>query len=1067
MKALHKDSLKEIKNTYKRFISILVIVLLGVGFFAGIKATSPDMKKTVDSYFDEKQVMDFEVLSTMGLVEKDIDAIEELEEVEKAEGSYSKDVIVKVDQKEIVVKIHSILAELNQLELKEGELPKTEAECVVEANFLKDTGKKIGDIIQIEEEDEFFKTKEFKIVGVVQSPLYISRERGSTKLGSGQISSYLYVPKKAISSKVYTEAYIKMKGGTELLCYEDEYKDKVEEVAKKLETVGEKRKKQRYQEIKQEAEESLQEGQEEFDTKKIEAENQIKEAEDKIVQGEAKLKTVEQQLIDGESQVKSNKTKVEKEWRNAEKALNDAEAKIQEKETEISKGKEELIIKEAEAQAAIGQIDTGIAAMESNVVSLEEQKKKLEEMGQDVSQIQMQIDQLKETINQSKAKKQEISSQIEGAKQKIEKGEEAIVIAKQDLGTQKANLEKGKKQAQSEINAVEKKLQEGREEVKKSQEKLQKGKEELEVQKVEAEKQLQEAQNKLDEAKKQIEELEKPEWYVLDRETNVGYVSYIQDTDRIANIGKVFPVVFFIVAALISLTSMTRMVEEQRTEIGTLKALGYQKGQIASKYILYAFLGTIIGGIIGMTIGFQILPKLIFDIYSMMYELPKIHLEFNWNYAIVGMGIAFLCTVGSTIYSCIAELRSTPATLMRPKAPKMGKKVLLEKIPFIWKRLKFTQKVTVRNIFRYKKRVLMTIIGILGCTALMVAGFGLRDSVSKMIPTQYGEVFLYDLSLSFKEDVSEEDVNQEIEQLNSMTEIENILKVNMQAVEITDRENNQEIQLIIPEKVEEFDQYVDLENRTSKETYQLNQDGIVITEKLAKLLEIKKGDSITIQNSDEKQAKVQVIGITKNYLMHYIYMSPEYYQKIFDEDIQYHSIFAKTISLSDDEEENLGKNILKNESISDVTFTSATESLFNDVMDNMTLVVWILIISAGLLAFVVLYNLSNVNISERIRELATIKVLGFYDKEVYKYIARETTILTFIGILLGLLAGYFLNMFIIKTCELDILMFDTRMHFTSYLYAGILTIIFTMIVNIVTYFALKKIDMIESLKSVE
>lgn len=412
---------------------------------------------------------------------------------------------------------------------------------------------------------------------------------------------------------------------------------------------------------------------------------------------------------------------------------------------------------------------------------------------------------------------------------------------------------------------------------------------------------------------------------------------------------------------------------------------------------------------------------------------------------------------------------------MRPKAPKAGKRVLLEKIPFIWSKLNFSQKVTIRNVFRYKKRVSMTIIGILGCTALMVAGFGLRESVSNMIPSQYGEVFSYDMSATFKNEISNEQIKAEtndilnIEQ-DSKKYISTEMLFNMQAVEILNKDNKQDIQLIVPENAKNISEYIKLENRKTGEKYLLEQDGIIITEKLSKLLNIKQGDKITIKNAEEKQAEVEVKGITKNYLMHYMYMSPECYKKIFGEEAQYNTLLAieqNDIKESEEMENQLGKKILENKNISKVTFTSQTKSIFDDVMENMTFVVWILIISAGLLAFIVLYNLANVNISERIRELATIKVLGFYDNEVYDYIGRETIILTIIGILLGLISGYFLELFIIKTCELDILMFDTRISIWTYIYSASLTIFFTVIVSIVTYFALKKIDMIESLKSVE
>lgn len=823
VKALRKDAFKEIINTRKRFLSILLIVLLGVGFFAGIRAVSPDMKKTADMYFDENKMMDIEVISTMGLTDDDVKEIQDLQDVKIVEGTYSKDVLTKVDEEEVVLKIHTLSDNINCVKLQQGEMPKNEEECVVEESFLNSTNKKIGDTIILEAKDTLagpnLKNKEIKIVGSIRSPLYISRERGSTKLASGKINYYIYVPQSEIISQIYTEMYVIVKGADKLDTFSDEYEDKIKKVKSDIENIAKERTESEYEKLKV-----------------------------------------------------------------------------------------------------------------------------------------------------------------------------------------------------------------------------------------------------------------KPEWYVLDRNQNTGYASYSQDSERIANIGKVFPFVFFVIAALISLTSMTRMVEEQRVQIGTLKALGYTKGKIALKYILYAVLATLIGGIIGMLIGFRILPEIIYNMYAMMYSMKDVVLEFNTGIAITGLGLALICTVGATIIACYKELNLQPASLMRPKSPKAGKRVLLERISWLWSKLKFTQKVTIRNVFRYKKRVSMTIIGILGCTALMVAGFGLRESVSNMIPSQYGEVFLYDMSITLKNEQTSDEIQKYIDEVCNIktndknNDVTDAMAFNMQAVEILNKETKQDIQLIVPEKTDVLSDYIVLENRVSKEKYSLSDNGVVITEKLAKLLGIKQGEKITIKNSNDKQAEVEVKGITRNYLMHYMYISPEYYESIFGEKVKYNTILLKEqseVKKSEESENKLGEKILENSNISKVTFMSQTKSIFDEVMDNMTFVVWILIISAGLLAFVVLYNLANVNISERIRELATIKVLGFYDKEVYDYVGRETTILTIIGILLGLIAGYFLEMFILKTCELDILMFDTRISIWSYVYSASLTILFTLIVSVVTYFALKKIDMIESLKSVE
>ena len=515
----------------------------------------------------------------------------------------------------------------------------------------------------------------------------------------------------------------------------------------------------------------------------------------------------------------------------------------------------------------------------------------------------------------------------------------------------------------------------------------------------------------MDDAEEEVNSIERPTWYILDRQQNAGYVSYMQDTDRVANLAQVFPIVFFIVAALISLTSMTRMVEEQRVQIGTLKALGYNKLQIASKYIIYATLATVIGGLIGLVIGFSILPKVIADIYAMVYDVPDVILEFNMTYATAGMLAAMLCTIGATVISCYKTLKQKPATLMRPKAPKPGKRVLLERITFIWKRLNFTKKVTARNIFRYKKRFMMTIIGVGGCTALIIAGFGLRDAISSMIPSQYGKIDLYNISVTLKDEYKNEELENIDNILKNYEYTEDVLNANVQSVTIDKNDNTQSIQLIVPQNVEKLSNFIVLESRTDNdEKYVLDDTGVIITEKLSKLLDIKVGDEIKILNSDDKECNVKVNAITENYIYHYIYMTPNLYNQLYDTRIGYNVVYVNTTDMEELEEDELGEQILSNSDyISGVTFMSNTESIFSEVMNNMDLVVWILIISAGLLAFVVLYNLLNANITERIRELATIKVLGFYDKEVYDYISRETIILTVIGMLFGIARRIFLN----------------------------------------------------------
>lgn len=778
MTALHKDSLREIKKKFKIFISILFMSLLGVGFFAGIRATTPDMQNTINSYYEELNMMDINVLSLSGFTNSDVEKLSDIEEIKEVELVNSIDTLATIQDKDYVFKAITYQDTINKIKLTEGSLPNRANECVLDS-LIKNV--KIGDTVKLNTNDPRFKNKELKVVGFAKSPLYISKDRGTTSLASGTIDNFLYMSSDNIFGNIYTDMYITLNSKDNI--FSDEYEKYVENIKEEIQD--------------------------------------------------------------------SNKS-----------------------------------------------------------------------------------------------------------------------------------------------------------------------------------------------------------WYIFDINDNSGFASYKDDTYRIENIAKIFPIIFFVVAVLISLTSMTRMVEEQRSEIGTLKALGYTNRKIAGKYILYASLATLIGGFLGIVIGVNIIPSIIYMMYQMMYNSRDLIIGYNWNYSLLGLALSYICIIGAVLYACLKEMRSNPAVLMRPKAPKAGKRIFLEKITFIWNRLSFTDKVTCRNMFRYKKRFLMTIIGIMGCTALIFAGFGLKDSISSMLPLQYGKIFKYDLQAILKN----ETVNKNIEVLDNNKNIISYTLVKMESSKIEYNDShNDEVQIVVVDH--DIKDYILLEDSDFSE-------GIYLTKKVAKLLDIQEGDTINISNSSSVEAKVKVSKIVDNYLRHYIYMDKELYKELFAGEPKYNVALINTDN-SQATEETLVTSLLESNLFTKVILTSDVAKILDDTLDNMNYVVWVLIISAGILALTVLYNLSNVNISERIRELATIKVLGFYDKEVYDYISKENNFLTIIGIILGLGAGYFLTLIIVKTCELDILMFPTKIGIWCYVVSIAITLIFTMIVKIMNYFALKKINMIESLKSVE
>ena len=1012
--ALLKDSIKEIKNTYKRFLSILVMAFLGVGFFAGMRAASPDMVDTIDQYYKESQVYDIKILSTLGLTNDDIDALSEIDEIENTVGTYETEGKIEIDNKEIITKIMSV-EKLNKPILLQGNLPKTQNECVVEDSFLTANHKSIGDTIEVEaektkndegEEVEYLNKNILKIVGTVKSPLYISRDRGTSSLGSGKIDYYIYVPKENIkANEIYTNIYIKLKNSENYTTSSEKYEEYIAEVKEKIEAIKEEREKARHDKLVDIATRKVKEAEEKLNENKQNAQQQIEEAKQEIENGKNKIEKAEVKLNSSKKEADTKFKSAYNQIQMAKEFIFQNETQLNQKEQEAGQQITELEIKKQELQT---QFDT----IENNLTQLETQYNQIKD-NPNISEEQKQM--LENKIQMLKQSKQTIKAGIEQINNGITTGKQEIENAKTQLQNAKNELTKKEKQYEATKTATYSSLENAKIEIEKSKTELEKGEKELEEKQEEFKDKIADAESKLIDSREKIANIENPTWYVLDRYSNTGYNSFIQDTESIENISKVFPIVFFMVALLISLTSMTRMVEEQRTQIGTLKALGYNKLQIASKYVIYAGLACVIGGVLGMSVGFVLLPQIIWTMYQMMYQMTdNIHISFNIIIGGMGLLLICVCIIGATIYAVLKELVQTPSNLMRPKAPKMGKRVLLEKIPFIWKRLSFSQKVTVRNIFRYKKRFLMTIIGILGCTALIVVGFGVRDSIRCIMPNQFEKVFNYDMQIGLKNGLEDEQKQKYIISLQEKTELEKVVETYMTSNIAKNQENEEDVQIIVPKEQKDLNEVINLTDVKTGEKVQLEENAICLTDKAAELLNVKQGDTITLKDSKDKERQVKISNIVENYVYHYVYMSRITYENLYGENYNTNMLFTKNNNLSEKQETNLATEIMNQSEVASISRNSSIMNLLDDTMKSLNYVVIILIVSAGLLAFVVLYNLSNVNISERIRELATIKVLGFYDKEVYSYVTRETVILTAIGIVLGLIGGYFLNYFIIR-----------------------------------------------------
>lgn len=1075
-KAVIKDALREIKKSYKRFISILLMAFLGVGFFAGIRASSPDMLDTIDTYYKNQNVYDIQVLSTLGLTSDDINAISKIENVEHVDGNFETDGQIEVGNKEVIAKVMS-LNDFNTPVLIDGSLPSAKNECVVEERFLTVNNKNIGDTIELSIKDmqndngedvPYLYEKELKIVGTVQSPMYISVDRGTSTLGSGKIDYYMYIPKSNVqANSIYTNIYVKVKDANKYTTSSKKYEDCVNSVKTEIEKIKDNREKSRYDSLVNTVTKKVEDAEKELNTQKTDAKSKIADAEKELENGK-------KQIENAEKTIKSNRIKADKEFNkayaeliNGKNKIADSEKQLESKEKQANEEFDKLEKQKAELNTQLTTLNSGITEVQKNIENINIALKNPNLTSEQKANFEKTKKQLENKLSELNNTKAQLVSAISKIDSGIATGKTEIKSAKNKLQSAKNELKKSENAYYSTKNSTYKQLDNAEEELELSKKELKDGENELEKNKKEFNEKIADAESKLNDARAKIAEIENPKWYVLDRNGNTGYSSFIQDTDSIANIGKVFPVIFFIVATLISLTSMTRMVEEQRTQIGTLKALGYNKLQITSKYVLYASLACIIGSILGMSVGFVLLPKIVWKMYSMMYQIGDIQTSFNFEIGSLGFILIVISILGATIYAVIKELIQTPATLMRPKSPKMGKRVFLEKVTFIWKRLSFSRKVTVRNIFRYKKRFLMTIIGIMGCTALIVTGFGIRDSIRAIMPDQYEKVFNYDLQINLKADLDKKQKQDFINSLTNDDKIEKLSETYMSSISAINENVEENVQIIVPNNNTDFNTLINLTDVKSKNNLSLPEDGVLLTDKAAQLLGVEAGDTITLKDTDENETNVKVTNVVENYVYHYIYMSKSMYENLYSKSFDSNVILTKDFNLDNETEDNFVKDLMNMPEVASVTRISTAMNMMNDTMKSLNYVVVILIVSAGLLAFVVLYNLSNVNISERIRELATIKVLGFYDKEVYLYITRETIILTAIGLVLGLVAGYFLDFFILETCEINMLRFRKFVAPLSFVFAALITILFTIIVNIVTYFALKKINMIESLKSVE
>ncbi len=1048
-KGLRKDFRREIRHSFSRFLSILLISALGVAFYAGIRSASPAMQDSIDAVYDAENFMDIEVMGTLGLSKDDIATLLTLDGVSAAEGVYTKDYLCEAEDRVVVTKTMSMTNQINQFRVKEGRYPEKYNECLVDSGFLEASGYKLGDTIRLktgteEKVKDMLATDSFLIVGMGETAQFLNKDHGASAIGDGTVDGFMLIPREAYVAEYYTEALVTVQGASALNSFSKEYKTLLNQTTDNIAAAAGDRCNIRLALFKEEADEKMTEARLKFQQQRDKAEAELADAYQMILEGQEELDSGKIELEQNEKQIEELKSL----FAAGDAGLPEAQKRVEQLRADVT----DLKFKQQQAAELI--VEHGIY--------IQDLKDKLEN------------DEANLTPEELEARRQEIATEEQkyaDEQAQLNNIQKNINGLEGRLATSEAfveNYPEASKRAQVKIAELEVAIEEGRKKSLDGEIQLERSKEDYKLAKEDYTAEITEAEEKLNVKEKQLREIEAPKWYILDRSSVPSYVSYKSDADSVAAIGTVFPIIFFLVAALVSLTTMTRMVEEERTQIGTLKALGYSKASIASKYILYALFSTLLGGLLGAVLGEAFLPALIIKTYKLVYaNLWKVIVHPQYLNAVIAVLLAVFATVGGAVGASWRALSDEPAMLMRPEAPQVGKRIFLEDIDWIWQRLNFTQKAACRNLFRYKKRLFMTVLGVAGCMALLLVGFGIRDAVRAEPEMQFNEVVSYQGTVGADTSLSRAERRQLLAKISSVEGVTDYLQTKSLMVYASTENGATTANLIVPQDTAKISEYVNLRPRFSSMPLPLTDDGILITEKFAKILGVKEGDMVTISESKTATpvGSVRVAGVVQNYLNHFIYMTPNVYKALYGETASLNAALLKTTPNSDPASQK--EQILDITGVTSVTMNADTEQEIQEMTENLTVIIAVMIAAAGLLAFVVLYNLNNINITERKRELATLKVLGFYNKELAAYVYRENVLLTILGVLLGLILGTVLDVFVMRTIETEFVMFSVKISWVSYLVSILLTILFSVLVNFIMYFRLEKVDMIESLKSVE
>lgn len=1117
---LHQ-TLRSIHTTFSRFLAIVAIVALGTGFFAGLMMTGPDMRQAMDTYYDDNNVWDIRLISTLGFSNDDIHQFDDVEGVRACMPNHTVDAIARMNDTQVAVRVssfdttmaqqfvdeHAYAAQdssfdfLNRFQLVTGRLPQSPDECLAAA-YAPHAQLSEGDIVDItsanEDLDKIFSTRHLRVVGTITSPLYpYTRSFGSTTIGSGSIDQYIFVPTSTFQQDFpYTELYISVEGADSAQSNSSAYKNIVGATKERLEAQKDRMSVLRQHEVQELAQSKLDEKKTEFEQQKDEAFEKLEAGESELARKHRTLQDSWRKYTQGTSKLKASREAFESQKAASQNKLSQAQTRVA--------TQEETLLSALRAQGMdVSSLEQAQTVLESHLQALKEKQNQqnVDNRVVDENSSEQSPEHIRSNSNQQLATlgdncqsiqhdktraimataREHVSApyeEIQRVQQQLA-GVQALIAAKAKLQDERAVADKKLAHAEQELAQAQAKLDASYTRLQEGQKKYDEGARELAQRKQELDDKFATVQKQLDDAQETIDTTDLPDMYILDRSQHEGAAIYHADTERMDALARVFPFMFFLVAALVSLTTMTRMVEDERILIGTYKALGYSTIQIATKYLIYALLAAGIGSVLGVGVLCQVLPLIIMKAYSVIYAIPLLlpPLPIKADVAVFSAGLGIGITLIATICSVLSSLREQPAPLMLPRAPKAGKRILLERIRPLWRRISFSWKVTLRNLFLYKKRLFMTVIGIAGCTALLLVGFGLHDAIWDIINKQYVDITHYQMTVGLNDHANDLDVQHVKDVLNQHPEIEHIDRVHtahMAAKGEDDTLSSTHVDVVVPQSLDIFNKSITLKNRISGKQVPFDESSVVISEKLATLHHLRVGDTLVLFDRDKvgnsvgAGHKLTITGICENYVGTTVYIAPTIFAKISSSPVMYETLFIQAPDLKPGEQQqNIASELHSCDDVSLVAFSDETISLYRNMISVVDYVVAVLIISAVLLAFIVLYNLTNINIEERLREIASLKVLGFTKREIYAYIFREVFLLSLLGDVFGLGVGVYLERFVVATAEVDYVMFSRTIHLESFVIAFVLTLVFTGLILLVMTPKLNRIDMVESLKSVD